>query len=176
MMLEPPGAMITEPPFRLPSGGRKTVRNGLSSGPLPRRQRHLPRFPQRDIVVRGRLLARLIAASFPSSGRLLGGQEVCRRYQVAADAIAAGENRRQQPCRTVSALGSPSSSGTRRRVFSGISWTSSRRAFFAAVFFGRGGRRQHRFHLGANVLLDTGFLQKRVASFVLAPGSFRPCR
>src|ERR1035438_5043184 len=35
MMLEPPGATITEAAFRLPGGGRKTVRNGLSKGPSP---------------------------------------------------------------------------------------------------------------------------------------------
>src|SRR5450432_1760153 len=42
MMLEPPGAITTEPPLRLPSGGRKTVRNGRSSGPLPFAKGTLP--------------------------------------------------------------------------------------------------------------------------------------
>src|SRR5580658_7286305 len=42
MMLDPPGATITEPPFRLPSGGRKTVRKGLSKGPLPTASGTLP--------------------------------------------------------------------------------------------------------------------------------------
>ena len=35
MMLPPPGATTTEPPFRLPSGGRKTVRNGGPAGRRP---------------------------------------------------------------------------------------------------------------------------------------------
>ena len=35
MMFAPPGAMTTDAPFRLPSGGRNAVRNGVSSGPEP---------------------------------------------------------------------------------------------------------------------------------------------
>jgi len=34
MMLAPPGATITDPPFRVPAGGKNTVRNGESSGPV----------------------------------------------------------------------------------------------------------------------------------------------
>src|SRR5260370_23406223 len=35
MMFPPPGATITEAPLVFPCGGRNTVRNGASSGPLP---------------------------------------------------------------------------------------------------------------------------------------------
>src|SRR2546426_11316848 len=35
MMLPPPGATTTEPPFLFVAGGRETVRKGLSRVPLP---------------------------------------------------------------------------------------------------------------------------------------------